>query len=55
MFPSSGCFFSKIDSHFNIIVIFFLRPMRTYRTSTFECHIGKAILFSMLHVLKSQA
>ena len=40
-FISPRCIFSKTDNDFNILVLLLFRPVRTYRTSIFECLIVK--------------
>ena len=40
-FASSGCIIYKTDKDFNILIIFFISLVGTYRTSIFECLIGK--------------
>ena len=40
-FISWRCLFSKTDVDFNILVLFFLSLIRTWRTSIFECPTGK--------------
>ena len=42
-FISSRWNFCKIDSDFNILVLFYFRPVRTYITSIFKCLLGRDI------------